>query len=154
MEASVNTQVDANTIILSYLPPPALAEASSNVPADANTLSFPAPAEASFNAHADATSSTTVLSQARPNMEQLFKLVTPSHFLANVTDTSCADKIRHHLCLYPDQSLVDTLVGIKAHGTRVGFTGQAACLQRPNHPSIHNHMDVIDKYIRDEIAAG
>ena len=145
MEALFNTQVDANTIIHSYLSPLA--------PADVNTLLFPAPAEASFNAQADATSSTT-LSQPRPNTEQLFELVTPSHSLANVTDTSCADKIRHHLRLYPDQSLVETLVGIKVHGARVGFTGQATCLQRPNHPSIHNHMDIIDKYIQDEMATG
>ena len=117
--------------------------------------SLPVPTEASKNAQADATSSTSVPNQARPNTEQLFELVTPTPYsFTNVASASSTDKIRYYLHQYPDQSLVDTLVGIKIYGARVGFTGQATGLQRPNHPSIHNHMDIIDKYIHEEMAAG
>jgi len=40
------------------------------------------------------------------------------------------------------------------YGTRVGFTNTAKRTLWPNHPSIHNHMKVIDKYIENEISAG
>jgi hypothetical protein len=38
----------------------------------------------------------------------------------------------------------------------VGFTETqtAKCTLQPNHPSIHNHMEVIDKYIEKEISTG
>ena len=65
-----------------------------------------------------------------------------------------AHRIQYHLCEYPDQEFPETLAGITQYDARVGFTATAGRTSRPNHPSIHNHMEVIDKYIEEEISAG
>jgi Reverse transcriptase (RNA-dependent DNA polymerase) len=66
------------------------------------------------------------------------------------------ERIRHHLREYPNQEFPEILIGITKYGARVGFTRTQTAKRtlRPNHPSIHNHMEVIDKYIEKEISMG
>jgi len=90
----------------------------------------------------------------RPNTEQLFQLVTPTNSPLYTNSISRAQRIQHHLRDYPDRELTRTLLGIATYGARVGYTtGSDKRVERPNHPSIHNHMKVIDKYIEKEILA-
>jgi hypothetical protein len=90
----------------------------------------------------------------RPNTKQLLPLFTPQSHIPDSHNSSRVERIRYHLREYPNQDFPETLVGITKYGARVGFTGSAKRTLRPNHPSIHNHMDVIDKYIDKEISAG
>ena len=135
------------------------------VPAQSEPLPLIAPANRhpaqadTFLSSAQADSSDSVLTEpcltpARPNTEQLFPLFTPQSHIPDSHNSSRVERIRYHLREYPDQEFPETLVGITKYGARVGFTGSAKRTLRPNHPSIHNHMDVIDKYIDKEISAG
>ena len=158
--------------------PPAPAEAVT-AQATAATLSYsPAQVEASTaqaatNTSSPAPSAETVAPEARPkplqcstqvdaptrpNTDRIFQLVTPimittSHGLDS-DKALRVQRIQHHLREYPEQEFTNTLVGITTHGARVGFTTppshRVSC---PNHPSIHEHMEVIDKYIENEISA-
>ena len=90
----------------------------------------------------------------RPNTELLFQVVTPCDSSTDDADSiSRTQRIKHHLQDYPDHKFTETLIGIATYGARVGFGGPDRRVQRPNHPSIHNHMEVIDKYIEKEILA-
>jgi len=91
----------------------------------------------------------------RPNTEQLYELFTPSPLSHLISENvKSIQMIHHHLRDYPDRSLPNTLIGIRRYGARVGFVGHAKHTKHSNHSSIHNHMDVIDKYIEKEVAAG
>jgi Reverse transcriptase (RNA-dependent DNA polymerase) len=91
---------------------------------------------------------------AWPNTEQLFLLFTPQPHIPDSHNSSRVERIRYHLREYPNQEFPHTLVGITKYGARVGFTGSAKRTLRPNHASVLNHIDVIDKHIDKEISAG
>jgi len=89
-----------------------------------------------------------------PNTELLFQVVTSCDSSTDDADSiSRTQRIKHHLQDYPDHKFTETIIGIATYGARVGFGGPDRRVQRPNHPSIHNHMKVIDKYIEKEILA-
>jgi hypothetical protein len=81
-------------------------------------------------------------------------LYTPTRLDIPLINEIQAANIKRLLASYPNQCFVNNLVRIAHHSAQVGFTGTTGKTFRPNHSSIKNHIEVIDKYIAKEVTVG
>ena len=91
---------------------------------------------------------------ARPNTKHLFDYYDPQESTSYEAQTTLSiHDIKSLLREYPDQTFVDTLVGIVKHGAKIGYTRPPSKIHLRNHHSSFANTHIINQAIRKELQA-